>query len=216
MTMIFADRIEAGELLAKKLLKYHDADTVVYGLPRGGVATAAVVARVLEVPLDAIVTRKIGHPGNEEYAIAAVNEYGDEVFNEVSIPPSLAEWFSRAKDDALGEIARRKILFGSKDGPDVRGKIAIIIDDGIATGLTMLAAIRAIKRRGPKRIVVASPVAPPEVREMLERECDEVIILDGSPDFLGAVGAYYDSFPQLTDGKVIALLEGAHMGGIKG
>ena len=205
--MRFKDRADAGKRLAQALKKYQNQDGVVYALPRGGVVLGAEVARALGMPLDLLIPRKIGHPLQPEYAICAVVENGEMVCNQHEVARVDPQWFRREVESERNEARRRRELYlGGRAPAPVEGKTAIIVDDGIATGLTMEVSIRDAQRRKPARLVVAVPVAPPDTVERMSREVDEFMVLDHSPYYLGAVGAYYDSFYQVTDEEVIALL----------
>src|SRR3990170_984243 len=205
--MRFKDRTDAGKKLAQALKKYQGQDGVVYALPRGGVVLGAEVARALDIPLDLLIPRKIGHPLQPEYAICAVVENGEMVCNQHEVARVDPQWFRKEVESERNEARRRRELYmGGRAPAPVEGKTAIIVDDGIATGLTMEVAIRDARQRRPAHLVVAVPVAPPETVERLAREVDEFVVLDRSPYYLGAVGAYYDHFLQVTDEEVIALL----------
>ncbi len=208
--MRFRDRIDAGKKLAQALKKYQNRDGVVYALPRGGVVLGAEVAGALHMPLDLLIPRKIGHPLQPEYAICAVVESGEMVCNQAEVARVDPQWFRQEVEAERHEARRRRELYlGGREPAPVAGKTAIIVDDGIATGLTMEVAIRDAKRRRPAHLAVAVPVAPPDTVERLAREVDEFVVLDASPFYLGAVGAYYDFFSQVTDDEVIALLRSA-------
>ncbi len=205
--MHFADRQEAGKLLAAALLPYRGDDVVIYALPRGGVVLGAEVARALQAPMDLVISRKIGHPFNPEYAICAITETGQAICNEEERAGIDAVWFQHAEEETRAEAKRRRERYlGSRTRMSADGKTAILIDDGIATGLTMFAAIADIKAMHPRRIIVAVPVIPRETAGNLERQADAVVALDIPTFFLGAVGAYYTDFPQVSDEEVIALL----------
>lgn len=205
--MRFRDRAEAGRRLAALLADHVDGPAVVYPLPRGGVVLGVEIATALRLPLDLIIPRKIGHPYSPEYGIAAVVESGEIVKNEAEVARVDPAWFERAVERERAEARRRRELYLSGRAPvPVEGRIAILVDDGIATGLTMEAAIREARRRRPARTIVAVPVAPPDTAERMRREVDAFVALDVPEHYLGAVGAYYDHFPQLTDEEVIALL----------
>lgn len=205
--MRFRDRADAGRKLAQALKKYQNQDGVVYALPRGGVVLGVEVARELGMPLDLLIPRKIGHPQQPEYAIGAVVENGEMVCNQREVAHVDPQWLREEVEAERQEARRRRESYLGGRGPvSVKGKTAIIVDDGIATGLTMEVAIRDARRREPARLIVAVPVAPPETAERLAREVDEFVLLDHSPYYLGAVGAYYDYFAQVTDDEVIALL----------
>lgn len=214
--MRFRNRHEAGVALAQTLEVYKSRPAIIYALPRGGVALGVEVARHLRAPLDLIIPRKIGHPHHAEYAVCAVTEDGHLVCNQTEITRLDAEWLKVAIKKEQAEARRRRLRYIG-NGPEAlaQGKIAIIIDDGIATGLTMLAAIQEVKDRLPAHIVLAVPVAPREVVRQLENYVDAVVILNIPDAFLGAVGAYYDEFEQLDDNDVTALLESLHAGSRK-
>ena len=208
----FRDRKEAGILLAKYLEHYKGAPgTIILGLPRGGVVTGAEVARVLGLPLDVLVVRKLGTPGHEELAMGAIVRGGVRVLNEdvvraMRIP--LAQIESVAEREER-EAARRERVFRSGRPPlELEGRTVILIDDGLATGSTMFAAVEAVRAKGAKRIVAAVPVAPPQTYERLAAKVDEIVCLSTPPDFY-AVGQWYDSFTQVEDDEVVKLLEAA-------
>ena len=208
--MRFRDRADAGEQLAQALKKYQRQDGVVYALPRGGVVLGAIVARALDMPLDLLIPRKIGHPLQPEYAICAIVENGEMACNQQEVARVDPQWFRQEVEAERHEARRRRELYlGGREPEPVKGKTAIIVDDGIATGLTMEVAIRDAKRRKPAHLVVAVPVAPPDTVEQLSREVDDFVVLDRSRHYLGAVGAYYDYFNQTTDNEVIELLRSA-------
>lgn len=206
--MRFKDRTDAGVKLARLLAeKYARADGIVYALPRGGVVLGVEVARHLGMPLDLVIARKIGHPYNPEYAIAAVTERGAPVVNTDEITRLPSDWFKMQLKLQRQEATRRHEVYLDGRVPlSCRGKTAIVVDDGIATGLTMEAAIRYLKQRHPARIVVAIPVAPADTAAKFRGEVDDLVALDLPEYYLGGVGAYYDYFPQVSDEEVIALL----------
>ena len=206
---MFVDRADAGQRLARALVRYADArDAVVLGVPRGGVVVAAEVANALRLPLDVVVASKVGAPGNPEYAVGAVAPDG-------VVTPSERERFTAEELRPLAapvhaKIAHRLDAFrGGRSGLDVAGKTAIVVDDGIATGLTVRAAVEYLRRRGASRVVVAAPVSAPDSRLMLERFADEVIVLDAPRGFY-AVGQFYERFGQTEDAEVVRLLDEAH------
>lgn len=201
----FADRRDAGVRLAKALARYDGEDAVVYALPRGGVVVGDEVAKQLELPLALVITRKIGHPENPEYAVCAVTEEGELVCNEEESTALDPAWLAAAAARERAEAKRRREIY---DGPRIpaTGRLALIVDDGIATGLTMRAAIRALRRELPSEVVVASPVAPREVADYLRGEADDVVVLDDSEPFLGAIGSYYDSFSSVSDDEVTEIM----------
>ncbi len=203
----FTDRADAGRQLAAAVKPYRSGSGVVYALPRGGVVLGAEVARALGLPLDLLLPRKIGHPDNPEYAIAAMTESGEMIVNEQVTANLDQRWFRDAVAAEQREAQRRRCLYlGNRTPIPVAGKTAIIIDDGIATGLTMEVAIRDARRLSPARLVVAVPVAPADTVKRLSALIDNFVVLDGSEDFLSAVGSYYDKFPQVSDEEVVQLL----------
>jgi putative phosphoribosyl transferase len=206
--MHFRNRQQAGQLLAKKLEKYRGQDVVVYALPRGGVEVAAEVADHLQAPLDLIIPRKIGHPLNPEYAICAVTEAGHLVCNAEEASSVDPERLSSAVRREAAEAKRQRLRYLQNRPPvDAKGRIAIIVDDGVATGLTTLAAGQEVIERNPDRIILAVPVIPTDATRLLERYVDDIVALEVPEVFLGAIGAYYDDFEQVEDEEVIALLD---------
>ncbi len=207
--MRFKDRKDGGAQLAQSLLQYKDQpDTIVIGLPRGGVITAAEVAKKLNLPLDIMVPRKIGAPFNEELAVGAVTQDGDVVWNESILktahlePSDLIDTIQKEKK----ESARRLLAYrGNKPILNLENKTVIIVDDGIATGATMRAAIASAKKQQAKKIVVATPVSTPETLQNIGQEVADVVSVLMPTAFLG-ISAFYESFPQTTDEEVIALL----------
>ncbi len=211
--MQFDDRTEAGNRLAKRLLHLRDRHPVVLALPRGGVPVGFEVARALGAPLDLVLVRKIGAPHHEELAIGAIanGEHPELVTSEALVAGlGVSEiYLEETKAAALREIDRRRGAYlGDRAPIDVTGRTAIVVDDGIATGATMQAALRATRRRKPSHLVLAVPVAPPETIKRLRSEVDEVVCLETPRDFF-AVGQFYRSFTQLSDDEVTALLEKA-------
>lgn len=210
---MFRDRSDAGRLLAQRLLAFRDERPVVLALPRGGVPVGYEIARALAAPLDLILVRKIGAPRAPEFAIAAVAEgapptlaRNERAIAALAIPQAYIE---EAREDALREIARRRARWlGGRVPVALEGRTAIVVDDGIATGATMQAALRATRARKPARLVLAVPVAPRETLKALREEADVCIALESPEDF-GAVGQFYERFPQLGDAAVAALLAAA-------
>lgn len=203
--MRFKDRTDAGRRLADRLRALREA-AVVYALPRGGVVLGVIVARQLKAPLDLMIARKIGHPLAPEYAIAAVTEDGALLGNPAELAEVDERWLRQRIHAEREEAHRRRVLYMAGRLPHpVEGKTAVIVDDGVATGLTLRAAIRDVLRRHPRRIVVAVPVIPPDVADVVREEIDELITLDSSA-YLGAVGAYYDDFAPVEDDEVAALM----------
>jgi putative phosphoribosyl transferase len=209
--MPFGNRQEAGQKLATALMQYKDQQPVVLALPRGGVPVAAEVATALNAPLDLVLVRKIGTPYQPELAMGAVVD-GDEpivVRNEDVIRMAgvgKAE-FEAVRNNELKEIERRRQRYlGSRARVDVTGKTAIVIDDGVATGATTRAALRATRMRKPKRLVLAVPVAPTDGLAALREDADDIICLEDHALF-GAIGLYYSDFRQVSDAEVIATLD---------
>jgi predicted phosphoribosyltransferase len=177
-------------------------------MPRAGVVLGVEVARSLEAPLDLIVVRKIGHPLQPEYAIGAIAEDGYVVANVDEIATLDKRWFDRATAAELQEARRRRTLFLQGQRPvAVKDKIAIIIDDGLATGLTMLAAIHEIRKRGPQKVVVAVPVAAAESAGKLQPDVDDLVVLYIPEGWFGGIGAFYQHFDQVSDDEVVALMK---------
>jgi len=207
--MLFKDRRDAGKQLLPPLDKYkNQQDVIVLGLARGGVVTAYEVASGLNVPLNVIVVRKIGAPGNEELALGAIAEHGEGIFNE-----QLIGILSVPQDYLKKEVARQKKILkerldlyrGSSPIPIIHGKTVILVDDGIATGASMRVAIQSVRDAGAKKIVLAVPVAAPDSLRKIQKEVDEVVCLS-SPVFFEAVGGFYRAFEQTSDEEVIHLL----------
>jgi putative phosphoribosyl transferase len=205
--MIFKDRIDAGRQLAGALTHYKGLNAVVYALPRGGVVIGAEIAQALDVPLDLIVVRKVGHPFSPEYAIAAVAEDGHMVTNRAEVESIDKRWFNESIRAEQQEARRRRQLYTRGRLPiSAVGKIAIIADDGLATGLTMFAAIQEVRHSSPLKVVVAVPVAPPQTIEKLQTVADDVVALYVTQDF-GTIGSFYLQFDQVTDAEVMELMQ---------
>lgn len=205
--MRFKNREEAGRLLSEKLSYYKGKEVVVYAVPRGGVVLGAEVAKVLQAPLDLVITRKIGHPANPEYAVCVVAEDHHIVCNPDEKKFLDQKWLDEAVEKERREaIRRRRVYLGDRTRPNVEGKTAIVVDDGVATGMTFIMALREARHLRPARLVAAIPVLPAEMVAKIKAEADEVVYLDAPEDFAGAVGSYYDEFPQVTDEEVIKLL----------
>lgn len=209
MREIFRDRSEAGRALASALERYRNrGDVIVLGLPRGGIPVAYEVARSLPAPLDVFVVRKLGVPGREELAMGAIASGGirvlnDDVMSYLRVPAAAVEKVARAEEE---ELRRRERAYrGSRPFPALSGKSVIVIDDGLATGSTMRAAVAALRKLEPSRIVVAVPVGAEESCALLRREADEVVCLS-TPEPFQAVGLWYGDFSQTTDDEVRALL----------
>lgn len=211
--MPFTNRIEAGRQLAKALADYKSDKPVVMALPRGGVPVAAEVAAALDAPLDLILVRKIGVPFQPELAMGAVVDgpapitiRNDDVIASCGVDN---KEFDEVRRQEIAEIERRRQRYlAGRPHPDVGGKTVIVVDDGIATGATIRAALQAMRQRKAGKIVLAVPVAPTETIEKLQGECDAIVCLE-SHTFFGAIGVYYADFRQVTDDEVIALLDRA-------
>lgn len=211
--MIFKDRQQAGQELGKRLLHLREQNPVVLAIPRGGVVVGYEVARTLGAGLDILVPRKIGAPYEPELAVGAVTEDGSLVLDN-ELLQSLGVREDYIEDETkrqIAEIERRNRLYRSGRQPvDLKGKAVIIVDDGLATGATMRAAIKYLKKKNPKGIVVAVPVAPPEIIQRLKGEVEEVICLS-TPEPFYAIGQFYQSFDQVEDEEVITLLTKAQL-----
>lgn len=214
MPRVFGDRYEAGRLLGQRLGKYAERhDVIVLGLPRGGVPVAYEIARHLRVPLDVFIVRKLGVPGFEELAIGAIASGGVRVLNEevARFLPDAGTVIEEATEREQMELGRREVLYrGERLPPDLQNKTVILVDDGLATGATMRAAVSALRQRGVGKIVVAVPVGAPETCREFESEVDEAICVI-SPDYFQAVGQFYDDFSQTSDDEVRELLKRAQL-----
>ena len=206
----FVDRTEAGRALGRRLASLQPADPVVLALPRGGVPVALEVARALNAPLDLLLVRKIGVPFQRELAVAAVMDGAEPVIvvdepirAETGVQQAYIDQQARLE---LAEIERRRrVYLGGRAPLPVEGRTAIVVDDGIATGTTVRAAIKGLRQRRPARIVLAVPVAPPETVAQLEREVDDLVCL-AQPEMFGAIGLFYIDFHQLSDDEVVRAL----------
>jgi predicted phosphoribosyltransferase len=208
--MRFADRADAGRRLARALFEYRGRDPVVLALPRGGVPVAAEIATALAAPLDVVLARKIGVPFQPELAMGALVD-GDNpvvVRNEATIRAAGIDdgAFEAARTRALAEAERaRRRLVGDRPRVEIAGRAAIVVDDGVATGATALAALKALRLRKPKTLTLAVPVASAEALAALERESDHLVCLEASDRF-SAVSMFYADFRQVDDDEVVALL----------
>ena len=206
----FEDRSEAGRRLAKQLIGYAGrTDVLLLALPRGGVPVAFEIAKTLNAPLDAFLVRKLGVPGHEELAMGAIASGGVRVINHevvrsMGIPEEVIDQV--AAREKLELERRERAYRGERPKPDVRGRIVILVDDGLATGATMRAAVAALRAQDPARIIVAVPTAAPEACEAFEHEVDEIVCLTRPWPFFG-VGASYQDFSQTTDEEVRRLLD---------
>lgn len=210
--MRFKDRVDAGTQLAAQLMMFADrGDVVVLGLPRGGVPVAAQVAKAIHAPLDVLLSRKLGVPGQEELAFGAVSTSGGRYLDEriiraASLTPEQIDGVTRQVRTLLQQ--REQLYRGKRTPASVRHQIVILVDDGIATGASITAAIHALRSLKPKKIVVAAPVAPAETCQALRGEADAVIVLQ-TPAHFSAVGQFYEDFRQVSDDEVVALLQPA-------
>jgi predicted phosphoribosyltransferase len=206
--VIFRDREQAGDLLAKALREFRDKDVVVLGIPRGGVVVARRVAEALGAELDIVVTKKIGAPGEPEFAIGAVTQEGDAILNE-EIVRLLGIDASYVKSEAARlarEVRERMLKFrGNRPYPSLKEKVVVIVDDGIATGSTVSAAVKSVRMQQPSSIIIAVPVAPAEALAVLSKEADRVVCL-ATPDPFFAIGQFYSEFEQVDDEEVRNML----------
>lgn len=223
--MIFTDRQQAGHLLAERLREPaashphehdrpatpwpgQDADPLILALPRGGVPVAAAVAGVLRVPLDILVARKIGVPGHPEAAVGAVAGEDPPLFHQ-----GVLQYLDMSEDELApdvererAEVHRREQLYREgRPAPRIAGRTVLVIDDGLATGMTALAALRHVRRNEPAHLTLAAPVASDDAADTLAKEADEVVVLQEPPEFR-SVGEWYEEFPQVSDDQVMALL----------
>ncbi len=204
---LFVDRRDAGERLAAALSDLAGSELVVLGIPRGGVEIAAVVAERLAAPLDVVIPRKVGAPGNPELGLGAVAE-GVEVLDERLIRVlGVSPGYLRAEIAAQQEEIRRRAMAyrGNRSPIELAGKVAVVIDDGVATGGTAAAALRWARARGASKVILAVPVAPPEILRRLNNEADELRVL-AFPSPFSAVGQWYQEFRQVSDERVVELL----------
>lgn len=209
--MRFANRSDAGRQLAHHLAGHHDAHLVVLGLPRGGVPVAFEIATAFAAPLDVIVVRKLGVPSQPELAMGAIGEDGVRVVDEEIVRRAAvrAADFAAVEARERAELTRRSVRFrGGRKRLDLAGCTAVLVDDGIATGSTVRAAVAVARAHGAARVVVVAPVAPPSTIAELRRVADDVIVLH-APEPFYAIGEFYDDFTQTSDEAVVQLLERA-------
>jgi putative phosphoribosyl transferase len=208
VAQIYKDRVEGGAAVAREVLKLGLHDPLVLAIPRGGVVTGAEVARALGVPLDIVVARKLGAPGEPELAIGAVMHDGSLYLNEeiVSSLRVSQAYIEEEKKRQMAEAARRlRVYRGDRAYPRVAGRDVLIVDDGVATGATVMAAARWARSQGGKRVVIAAPVAPRETVATLRREVDETVFCS-VPEPFYAIGQFYEEFDQVSDDEVISIL----------
>ena len=197
------DRIEAGLLLSEKLKKYQNSNSVVLAVPRGGVPVASIIAKSLHLPLDIVLSKKIGHPRNKEFAIGAVSMDSMVIDEHPEVPKEYIE----KEIVKLRKLMQEKyeIYMGNRKPLDIEGKNIIVVDDGIATGNTLLVSINMLRKRNPAKIIVAVPVIPYDTVSVFEKNTDEFVYLIASKYFRG-VGGFYEDFNQVEDDEVIKLL----------
>lgn len=214
--MLFKDRRFAGQVLAKELTAYgNDPDVLVLGLPRGGIPVAFEVAKTLNAPLDVLVVRKLGVPDQEELAMGAIASGGVRIVNQhiISLVKISDEVIARVAAQEERELDRRERLYRrNRPLKDLQGRTVILVDDGLATGATMWAAVVTVRKQQPAQIVIAVPVAAPETCQELETEVDEIVCIS-TPSPFQSVGLWYESFPQTTDEEVRDLLAKAAKNG---
>lgn len=208
-TTTFRNRTEAGQLLAERLLAYaRDPNAIVLALPRGGMPVGCEIADKLELALDVFVVRKLGVPGQRELAMGAIASGGVRVLNQdvLRAMPAAAARVADVTALETREVERRERDYRQgRPAPELQGRVVILVDDGLATGATMLAAIAALRQKDPAKIVVAVPVCPPETLGEIKRVADETVVLF-APDWFRGVGQFYDDFTQLSDETVRDLL----------
>ncbi len=202
---MFKDRLEAGHLLADKLKKYIYSDAIILAVPRGGVPVASVIAKELSLPLELVLTKKIGHPNNKEYAIGAASLTDYFVIPHENIPEKYVE--DELKKIRVRLLEMQRLFMGNKPPVNIKGKIVILVDDGVATGNTLLGTVRVLKKNSPKKIIIAVPVASESAIKKLSNEVDEIVTALIPKDFYG-VGVFYENFEQLKDEEVLTYLYG--------
>jgi len=205
----FANRVEAGKRLTSELKNLTEKNAIVLAIPRGGVVVGYEIAKALNLPLDVIIPRKIGAPDNPELAIGAMTEDGTIILDKdlVSYLGVSQDYIGAASEQQKNEIERRlKLYRGNEPYPNLRGKDVIIVDDGIATGSTMKAALASVRNKGARTVIVAVPVGPPSTIEELKKQADKVVC-PYTPEYFQAIGQFYADFEQTTDEEVIQLLK---------
>lgn len=201
---MFQDRKDVGRQLADALIAYKDdKNTVIVALPRGGVVPGAVVANKLNLPMELVMVKKIGHPTNDEFAIGAVSMKSRILDEQQQFDQKYIEYETKKVREMLDK--RYRLYYGDKPQPDFKGKKVIIIDDGVATGKTLMASIELIRAEDPEKIIAAIPVGPRDTITKLRNYADEVVCLEVRDDFF-AISQFYESFPQVPDEEVKAIL----------
>lgn len=209
--MSFADRRDAGRQLARHLSHHARPDTLVLGLPRGGVPVAAEVARGLGAELDVLVARKIGAPGRPELGVGAIAEGGEPILDDQTLRllglarADLEDTITAEREEVYRRVERYR---GNRPLPDVEGRTVVVVDDGLATGVTARASLRALRARAPGRLVLAAPVGSPDTAAALGEDADEVVVVH-TPEHFAAVGQWYENFAQVDDEEVRAALGAA-------
>ena len=206
--VILQDRKEAGILLSQKLEKYQNSDAIILAVPRGGVPIGYEISKNLHLPLDIILSKKIGHPLNKEYAIGAVSLDSTIINQHPDIPKEYIEREIKQLRESMKD--KYNLYMGYRKPANIKGKTVIVVDDGIATGNTLLASIEMLKKRHPKKIIVAVPVVPFDTVKVFEQNTDEFVYLMAPKDF-GGVGRFYESFEQVADDEVIRMLGVANL-----
>lgn len=206
--LILQDRKEAGILLSQKLEKYQNSDAIILAVPRGGVPIGYELSKNLHLPLDIILSKKIGHPLNKEYAIGAVSLDSTIINQHPDIPKEYIEREIKHLRESMKD--KYNLYMGYRKPSNIKGKTVIVVDDGIATGNTLLASIEMLKKRHPKKIIVAVPVVPFDTVKVFEQNTDEFVYLMAPKDFRG-VGRFYESFEQVADDEVIRMLGVANL-----
>jgi predicted phosphoribosyltransferase len=208
--MPFRNREEAAHLLAQRLMAYRGHHPLVLGIPRGAVPMAKIIADALEGDLDVVLVHKLGAPGNPEFAIGAVDESGQVYLGSYVQRLGISEDYVAAETAAQRETLRTRRAMYTPIRPPISpaGRLVIVVDNGIATGASMLAALRAVRAQQPARLIAAVAVAPPQTLERMGQEADEVVCLE-APEELYAVGLWFEDFSQVTDAEVVAILQQA-------
>lgn len=207
MIMIFASRLDAGQRLAKALVAYRGRNPLVLAIPRGAVAMGAAIAHELEGELDVVLVKKLRAPGSPEFAVGAIDETGwAHIAEHAAMAGADEEYLAREKATQLELLRRRRAQYTPARSPaDPAGRVAIVVDDGIATGESMIAALHSVRARKPARLVCAVPVAAPDSLERIRPHADELVCLEAPESFM-AVGQFYRDFQQVEDEEVVALL----------